>query len=84
LAKPKGDTSDREGVEEEIGDILFSVVNLSRFLCVDTEEALRKTTAKFIRRFKQMEAEIDARNTEFTDYDLAALDELWEAIKEME
>ncbi len=76
--------STQDGIEEEIGDILFSIVNLSRFLNVEPEEALRKTTAKFTRRFRQMEAEIAARGGEITDYDLAALDEFWEAAKERE
>jgi tetrapyrrole methylase family protein/MazG family protein len=76
--------SRQDGIQEEIGDILFSIVNLSRFLNVEPEEALRKTTAKFIRRFKLMEAEIAARGKEITDYDLAALDEVWEAVKERE
>lgn len=76
--------STQDGIEEEIGDILFSIVNLSRFLNVEPEEALRKTTSKFIRRFRQMEADIAARGREITDYDLAGLDELWEAVKEKE
>ncbi len=74
--------SDQDGVEEEIGDILFSIVNLSRFLHVEPEEALRRTNAKFIRRFKQIEAEIAARGEDINDYDLAALDKLWEKTKE--
>ena len=73
--------SDQDGVEEEIGDILFSIVNLSRFLHVEPEEALRKTNAKFVRRFKQIEAEIAARGEDINDYDLPALDELWEKAK---
>jgi uncharacterized protein YabN with tetrapyrrole methylase and pyrophosphatase domain len=68
-------------MEEEIGDILFSIVNLSRFLHVEPEEALRKTNAKFVRRFKQIEAEIAARGEDINDYDLPALDELWEKAK---
>ena len=76
--------SDHEAIEEEIGDVLFSIVNLSRFLDVEPESALRKTTAKFMRRFRQMEAEIAAQGKDIADYDLAALDELWEAAKETE
>jgi len=76
--------SEPDGIEEEIGDILFSIVNLSRFLSVEPEEALRRTNAKFIRRFKQMEAEIAAQGKSITDYDLSALDELWEAAKKTE
>jgi len=73
--------SDPDGMEEEIGDLLFSVVNLSRFLDVEPEEALRRTNAKFISRFKQIEAEIEARGDDISDYDLEALDELWEKAK---
>ena len=76
--------SEPDGIEEEIGDILFSIVNLSRFLDVEPEEALRKTVAKFVRRFKQMESEIAARGDKITDYNLLALDELWDAVKEAE
>lgn len=73
--------SQAEGIEEEIGDILFSVVNLSRFFNVEPEDALRKTTAKFIRRFKLMESEINAKGKNITDYNLAELDEIWDAVK---
>lgn len=78
------DAAQPEGIEEEIGDILFSIVNLSRFLNVDPEDALRKTTAKFIRRFKQMESEIAAKGKSITDYNLTELDKFWDAIKENE
>jgi len=45
---------------------------------------LRKTTAKFIRRFKQMEAQITQKGKKITDYDLAGLDKFWDSIKEDE
>ncbi len=77
-------TPEPRRIEEEIGDILFSVVNLSRFLDVEPEEALRKSNAKFVRRFKYIEAKIAAQGKKITDYDLAALDELWEAAKKTE
>jgi len=76
--------SDQESIEEEIGDILFSIVNLSRFLNVEPEGALRNTTAKFIRRFKQMEAQINDKGRKITDYDLTGLDKIWDSIKESE
>lgn len=75
---------DRESIEEEIGDILFSIVNLSRFLEVEPEGALRKTTAKFIRRFKKMESLIADDGKKITDFDLAGLDKIWDSIKEDE
>jgi len=78
------DNADPPNIEEEIGDILFSIVNLSRFLNVEPEDALRKTTAKFIRRFKQMEAQIAQKGKAITDYDLAGLDKFWDSVKEDE
>ncbi|MEK7399394.1 MAG: nucleoside triphosphate pyrophosphohydrolase [Candidatus Poribacteria bacterium] len=72
---------DKENIEEEIGDILFSIVNLSRFLDVEPEGALRKTTAKFIRRFKKMESLIADDGKKITDFDLTGLDKIWDSIK---
>jgi len=76
--------ADQPNIEEEIGDILFSIVNLSRFLNVEPEDALRKTTAKFMRRFKQMEVKIAQKGKKITDYDLTGLDKFWDSIKEDE
>ena len=76
--------ADPDGIVEEIGDILFSIVNLSRFLDIEPEGALGKTTAKFMRRFREMEEVIAAQGRSITDYHLTALDELWEAAKKRE
>ena len=67
--------------EEEIGDLLFAVVNWSRHLGVDPEAALRVANAKFERRFKAMEAEA---GTAFAGLDLDAKEELWLAAKTAE
>jgi len=75
---------DQKNIEEEIGDILFSIVNLSRFLNVEPEEALRNTTAKFIRRFEQMKTQITSNGKNIKDYDLVGLDKIWDSIKESE
>ena len=72
----------REEIELEIGDLLFSIVNLCRFLDVQAEEALRKASRKFVRRFKAMEEELERRGDSFKDYDLAGLDEIWDKAKE--
>ena len=70
-----------EHVEEEIGDVLFSVVNLSRFLKISSEDALRKTNKKFISRFKKVEKELKKRNRPIEDASLAEMDEIWEKVK---
>ncbi len=68
-------------IEEEIGDVLFSVVNLSRFLKISSENALRKTNKKFIARFKKIEEELKKRNCPIEDASLAEMDEIWEEVK---
>ena len=73
-----------EEIELEIGDLLFSIVNLCRFLDVQAEEALRKANRKFVGRFKAMEKELERRGDSFKDYDLAGLDEIWDKAKEEE
>ena len=76
--------NNREEIELEIGDLLFSIVNLCRFLDVRAEEALRKANRKFVRRFKAMEKELEHRGDSFKHYDLAGLDEIWDKAKERE
>lgn len=76
--------NNREEIELEIGDLLFSIVNLCRFLDVRAEEALRKANRKFARRFKAMEKELERRGDSFKDYDLAGLDEIWDKAKKKE
>ena len=75
------ESGDQENIEMEVGDLLFSVVNLCRFLDVQAEEALRKANRKFINRFKAMEIELERRGKTFADYDLTGLDEIWEEAK---
>ncbi|MES2055500.1 MAG: MazG nucleotide pyrophosphohydrolase domain-containing protein, partial [Pseudomonadota bacterium] len=64
--------------EEEVGDLLFSVVNWARHLGVDPETALRVANAKFEARFKAMEAEAGEG---FSGLDLDAKEALWQAVK---
>ena len=68
-------------IEEEIGDVLFSIVNLSRFLKISSENALRKTNKKFINRFKKIEEELKKRKQPIEDASLAEMDEIWEKVK---
>lgn len=75
---------DKNGITEEIGDLLFSVVNAARFLKVDPEEALNLTSDKFIRRFAFIENTAEARKISLEDMSLEEMDELWEMAKMLE
>jgi tetrapyrrole methylase family protein/MazG family protein len=68
-------------VEMELGDLLFSVVNYARFLGVDPEVALDKSSNKFIRRFERVEQEFIDRKIDMKSTPLAELDEVWDWIK---
>lgn len=72
----------REEMEEELGDILFSLVNVARFIEVNPEEALRKTIQKFIARFRYIEENIHHQNLSFNDVTLGDMDKLWEESKD--
>ena len=71
----------KEGVKEELGDLLFSVCNLARHLGVDSESALEGTTAKFSRRFRAVEAGAKEQGKQLKDMTLAEMDALWEQAK---
>ncbi|NOY79980.1 MAG: nucleoside triphosphate pyrophosphohydrolase [Kiritimatiellaeota bacterium] len=75
---------DREAAGEEIGDLLFAVVNLSRFIGCEPEDRLRQTIRKFERRFAKIEAELRTRGKKPEECTLAELDALWEAGKREE
>jgi MazG family protein len=83
LAEAKGAIQSQDGpsIEDEIGDLLFAVVNLSRKCKIDAESALQKATDKFRRRFDRLEDELRSRGKRLGDVDLAELDEIWEEIK---
>ena len=72
---------DKGRISEELGDLLFSVVNLSRFLNVDPENALRKATERFWRRFRRMEEMIEKDGLKFEDLSIEELDRYWEKVK---
>ena len=71
-------------VEEELGDVLFTLVNISRFLKANPEDALRGTIEKFERRFKQVEKTISAQGRFIGDASLEEMDEIWNAVKSAE
>ncbi len=68
-------------VEDEIGDLLFTVVNLARKLHIDAEVALRAATAKFGRRFRQVEQIAASRGIQMDAATLAELDAIWDMVK---
>lgn len=67
--------------EEEMGDILFTVVNIARKSQINAEDALRKANAKFSKRFRSLEEKIQSSNQDWKDLDLQSLDQLWEEAK---
>ena len=71
----------QEEVEEEFGDLLFSLVNYARFINVDPENALEKTNKKFKYRFEQMELLAQADGKMLHDMDLEEMDALWNKVK---
>jgi MazG family protein len=74
-------SQDRQSLEDEIGDLLFAVVNLARKCKLEAESALQKATDKFVARFNRLEDELRARGKRLGDVDLAELDEIWNQIK---
>lgn len=75
------ESGDSKHIEEEFGDVLFSLVNYARFLQIDAEGVLEKTNQKFIYRFTTMEAEAKAQGSALADMSLHEMDEIWNAIK---
>ena len=73
--------SDPRRVEDEIGDLLFVVVNLARHLHVDPESALRHANGKFERRFRAMEQALAAGDRPLEQHSLEAMEAAWQAVK---
>jgi len=70
-----------EHIEEEFGDVMFSLINYARFLQIDAEGVLEKTNKKFISRFTQMEEEAAMQGKSLADMSLVQMDDLWNEIK---
>lgn len=75
---------DLEKARHELGDVLFVVANLARTLDIDPEDAIRYTNAKFVRRFKFVEAKLQERGKTPDQSDLGEMDALWEEVKALE
>jgi tetrapyrrole methylase family protein/MazG family protein len=77
-------TRDQERMEAELGDLLFAIVNLGRFLAVNPEEALRKTIDRFTSRFGHVEETLHGRGIQLKDASLEEMDRLWNEAKDKE
>jgi nucleoside triphosphate diphosphatase len=75
---------DHERLEDELGDILFAIANLGRHLHVDPEKALRRSNAKFLRRFRYIEKELEARGRELKDASLEEMEAIWTEAKRLD
>ena len=73
--------NNKDEILEEIGDAIFSLINLARFLGVSADDALRKSNNKFISRFKIIENELKGRGKKIEESSLNEMDEIWSAIK---
>ena len=73
--------NNEEKLEEEMGDLFFSLVNYSRFIGVNPANALRKTNEKFVKRFQYIEQELEKKNKKIYDATLSEMDEFWEESK---
>lgn len=74
---------DKEAMEGEFGDVLFSMVNYARFLDINPENALERTNKKFSKRFQYLEAKAKSLNKPLSDMTLAEMDVFWEEAKKM-
>lgn len=74
----------REKLEDEVGDLFFVVVNIARYLSIDPESALRKTNAKFRRRFQWLEERLQEQGKALSESNLEEMETLWQASKQEE
>ena len=70
-------------IEDEFGDVLFSLINYARFIGVNPESALEKTNKKFIKRFQYLESESKKDGKELSEMNLEEMDEYWERAKKL-
>jgi len=84
IDKVVNSTQSKDHVEEEFGDMLFSMVNYARFLQLDPDTALERTNKKFISRFKKMETMAATKDKLLQDLSLSEMDQLWNDIKALE
>lgn len=81
VAEVSASPRDNDAMTDEMGDMLFAVVNLARHLDIDPETALRRTNAKFERRFREIERRLSVKGHDIKSASLAEMEMLWNAIK---
>ncbi len=77
-------SGDKEKIEHELGDLLFALVNLARFLKIDPEEALQRANERFIKRFSHVERKVRESGKDWKDFSLEELDRFWKEAKRQE
>ncbi|MCF8241045.1 MAG: nucleoside triphosphate pyrophosphohydrolase [Melioribacteraceae bacterium] len=76
-------SGNKEKLEDELGDVFFSLINYSRFLGINPENALRKTNEKFIKRFQYIEQKLIENGIDITKTTLTEMDKYWEESKQV-
>lgn len=76
-------SGDREKLEEELGDLFFSLINYSRFLKINPEDAIRKTNEKFLKRFQFIEKRMKEEGKDITKSSLSEMDKYWDESKKI-
>lgn len=82
--KEEVEKGDRDKLESEFGDVLFSLINYARYLKINPEDALERTNQKFISRFNYMEEKIKGQGKSLADSSLEEMDVLWNEAKQFE
>ncbi len=77
-------SGDKDAIEDEMGDLLFSIVNYARFVGVDPEQALERTNKKFTTRFQKMEKQVLQQEGSLSTLSLKEMDQLWNQVKQDE
>ena len=79
--KKEVDRKDQDKMEDEFGDVLFSIINYARFLKINPESALERTNKKFIKRFKYLERQVNLKNISLLNMTIEEMNIIWEEAK---
>ena len=81
--KTEIDNKNQDAIEDEFGDVLFSLINYARFLDINPENALERTNKKFIKRFQYLETKAKSLQKSLSDMTLAEMDVYWDEAKKL-